>query len=142
MGRTWAWGAVGGIASAVGQHVSGLFRDAGITKANTLVRDAMLNPELAQALLKVTPSAKISGRDWATLRNALARNAVFSTMARDRGKAYAKGGAVKPNHEHLVKQLIDLAEEAKRAEKERTKPILNVADNIVTLALAKAQEAI
>jgi hypothetical protein len=31
-----------------------MLRGAGIAKANTLVRDAMLNPELARELLKVT----------------------------------------------------------------------------------------
>ena len=37
---------------------------------------------------------------------------------------------------------MNLAEEAKRFEKQRTKPILNVPDNVVTTALAKAQAAI
>jgi hypothetical protein len=65
---------------------------AGITKANTLVRDAMLNPELARELLKATPNARISGRDWTTLRNALAKNAVFNaTVARSSSSNMAQG---------------------------------------------------
>ena len=58
--------------------------------------------------------------------------------------AYAKGGAVKarPTHEFLVARLMRLAEEAKRAEKASTKPILDVPDSTVAKALAKAQEAI
>jgi hypothetical protein len=55
---------------------------------------------------------------------------------------YAKGGAVKMSHKHLVKRLMDLVELAKKDEKEETKPILNIPDDIVTGALAKAQEAI
>ena len=57
--------------------------------------------------------------------------------------AYAKGGKVKkPTHEFLVNRLMALAEKAKRAEKKATAPILNMPDDAVTAALAKAQEAI
>ena len=62
----------------------------------------------------------------------------------DNDLGYAKGGAVKgkPTHEFLVARLMKLAEEAKRAEKASTKPILDVPDSTVAKALAKAQEAI
>jgi hypothetical protein len=60
----------------------------------------------------------------------------------DDQQPYAKGGSVKPKHEHLVFRLMSLAESAKRAEKQHTKQILNVPDNAVTTALAKAQAAI
>ena len=57
--------------------------------------------------------------------------------------AYAKGGKVKkPSHEFLVQRLMNLAEKAKREEKKATAPILNMPDDAVTAALAKAQEAI
>ena len=56
---------------------------------------------------------------------------------------YAKGGPVKkPSHEFLVQRLMNLAEKAKREEKKRTAPILNMPDAAVTAALRKAQEAI
>ena len=56
---------------------------------------------------------------------------------------YARGGKVKkPSHEYLVNRLMALAEKAKRAEKKHTAPILNMPDDAVTAALAKAQEAI
>lgn len=56
---------------------------------------------------------------------------------------YAKGGQVKkPTHEFLVNRLMKLAEKAKREEKKITAPILNMPDDAVTTALAKAQEAI
>ena len=57
--------------------------------------------------------------------------------------AYAKGGKVKkPSHKFLVNRLMALAEKAKRAEKKATAPSLNMPDDTVTAALAKAQEAI
>jgi hypothetical protein len=65
------------------------------------------------------------------------------SMGRQLQPAYAKGGKVKrPTHEYLVQRLMKLAEEAKREEKRRTAPILNMPDDTVTLALRKAQEAI
>ena len=59
-------------------------------------------------------------------------------------QAYARGGSVKPKmtHEQLVDRLMKMVEKAKRAEKKRTKPILNVPDNAVAAALKKAQAAI
>ena len=66
---------------------------------------------------------------------------VLSAPTGDNG--YAKGGKVKkPSHEYLVNRLMALAEKAKRAEKKATAPILNLPDDTVTAALAKAQEAI
>ena len=53
---------------------------------------------------------------------------------------YARGGKVKkPTHEFLVTRLMALAEKAKKAEKKHTAPILNMPDDAVTMALAKAQ---
>ena len=136
------WGAIMGASGAIGEHMAMMLRGSGIAKANMLVRDAMLDPELARQLLKVTPTARITGADMATLGKALAKNAVFNAAAADRGKGYAQGGAVKPKHAHLVARLMSLAESAKRAEKQRTKAILSVPDNAVTTALAKANAAI
>jgi flagellar hook-basal body complex protein FliE len=57
--------------------------------------------------------------------------------------AYAKGGSVKkPTHEFLVQRLMKLAEKAKKAEKKVTAPILNMPDDTVTDALARAQKAL
>ena len=137
-----AWGATMGAASAAGEHLMMVLRGAGLAKANTLVRDAMLDPELARDLLKVSPFPRISGGDWETLSKALARNAVFGAMAAERGKGYAKGGSVKSSHDRLVSRLMSLAETAKREEKARTKSILGVPDDAVTTALARANAAI
>ena len=61
----------------------------------------------------------------------------------DQQPQYARGGKVKkPSHEYLVNRLMALAEKAKGAEKKHTAPILNMPDDAVTAALAKAQEAI
>ena len=48
----------------------------------------------------------------------------------------------KPSHEFLVNRLMNLVEAAKKAEKERTKPMLGVPDEIVANALAAAQRAL
>jgi hypothetical protein len=57
--------------------------------------------------------------------------------------SFAKGGSVKkPSHEFLVNRLMNMVEKAKRAEKERTKPMLGVPDEIVANALAAAQRAL
>jgi flagellar hook-basal body complex protein FliE len=61
----------------------------------------------------------------------------------DQQPAYAKGGSVKkPTHEFLVQRLMKLAEKAKKTEKKVTAPILNMPDDTVTDALARAQKAL
>jgi len=148
-------GAMMGVGTAVANHFSQMLRGAGMAKSSELVRDAIQNPEFGRVLLETSPGTKITGRDLATLRAALAKNAATNAAATVRGPAYgnrfsytergyAKGGAVKgkPTHEFLVARLMRLAEEAKRAEKASTKPILDVPDSTVATALAKAQEAI
>ena len=57
---------------------------------------------------------------------------------------YAAGGSVKKRmtHEQLVQRLLDLAEKAKKATNEDTKPLLKVPDEAVVKALAVAQQAI
>lgn len=71
---------IGGAGSAVGQHILGGMRDAGMRKAGDLVRDAMLDPELARALLAKAPVAANRGSEI-TLRQQLGRLAVFSGAA-------------------------------------------------------------
>ena len=58
--------------------------------------------------------------------------------------ARATGGAIKKrmSHEQLVKRLLDLAEKAKDATNDETKPLLKVPDETVVKALAVAQRAI
>jgi hypothetical protein len=57
--------------------------------------------------------------------------------------ARASGGGVKkPTHEQLLARLMNMVERAKKAEKNRTKPMLSVPDEIVANALAAAQRAI
>jgi hypothetical protein len=52
------------------------------------------------------------------------------------------GGKVQTGHQHLVDRLFRLAETSKKAEKDRTKPLLNVPDEAVAHALEIAQKAI
>lgn len=53
----------------------------------------------------------------------------------------AAGGKVR-SHEELVQRLMMLAEQAKKTENKKTKPLLNVPDNTVVKALDIAQRAI
>jgi hypothetical protein len=93
-------------AGLLGKTLVSRMREAGIAKANTLVRDAMLNPELAATLLKrapIKPGAGVAD----TLMRMLARNSMFgaTTAARENNRpqqqsvpAYATGGRIAVNH--------------------------------------------
>ena len=98
-------GAGVGAALGLGEHVLAARRMAGLAKANTMVRDAMLNPELAMALLKRAPIKPGLGSE-AVLTKLLARNSMFgaTTAARESNRpqqqpapAYATGGRVAVN---------------------------------------------
>ena len=52
------------------------------------------------------------------------------------------GGKVQAGHQHLVDRLFRLVETSKKAEKDRTKSLLNVPDEAVAHALEIAQKAI
>lgn len=71
-------GAMIGAALGGGQHVIAGMRNAGLTKANMMVRDAMLNPELALALLRKAPVTPGRGSEY-TFAKMLARNSVFAS---------------------------------------------------------------
>ena len=98
-------GAGVGAALGLGEHILAAKRMAGLAKANTMVRDAMLNPELAMALLKRAPIKPGLGSE-AALTKLLARNSMFgaTTAARESNRpqqrpapAYATGGRVAVN---------------------------------------------
>ena len=100
-------GAGVGAALGLGEHLLAARRMAGLAKANTLVRDAMLNPELAMALLKRAPIKPGLGSE-AVLTKLLARNSMFgaTTAARENNRgaqqqpapAYATGGRIAVNN--------------------------------------------
>lgn len=99
-------GAGVGAALKLGEHILAAKRMAGLAKANTMVRDVMLNPELAMALLKRAPIKPGLGSE-AVLTKLLARNSMFgaTTAARESNRpqqqqpapAYATGGRVVVN---------------------------------------------
>ena len=96
-----------GAALGLGEHLLAAKRMAGLAKANTLVRDAMFNPELAMALLKRAPIKPGLGSE-AVLTKLLARNSMFgaTTAARENNRgaqqqpvpAYATGGRIAVNN--------------------------------------------
>jgi hypothetical protein len=105
-------GAGVGAALGLGEHILAAKRMAGLAKANTLVRDAMLNPELAMALLKHAPIKPGLGSE-PTLTKMLARNSMFgaTTAARESNRpqqpapAYARGGRIGSNDNPLLRSF-------------------------------------
>ncbi|MFG1433192.1 hypothetical protein V5F44_19385 [Xanthobacter sp. V2C-8] len=72
VGGTWAGGPFAGIAAGMGAKAINAARRAGMEKVDDLVRDALLDPALAQALMKKTAS----GRGTETLTRRLLHNAL------------------------------------------------------------------
>jgi len=70
---------LGTLAGIVGTHVLGGMREAGIRSVEDLVRDAMLNPELAKSLLAKAPKKIDTGSEM-TLANKLRRVGMFSAV--------------------------------------------------------------
>lgn len=66
------FGPLGAVGGYVGAHVLGSMRTAGITKINDLVRDAMLDPQLAKTLLMKAPK-RLNGGSERSLVERLAR---------------------------------------------------------------------
>ena len=57
--------------------------------------------------------------------------------------ATSNGGPVKKlTHEQLLARFMNLVEKAKTAEKERTKPLLSVPDDVIANALAATQRVL
>ena len=118
-------GAGVGAALGLGEHILAAKRMAGLAKANTLVRDAMLNPELAMALLKHAPIKPGLGSE-AALTKLLARNSMFgaTTAARENNRpqqpvpAYARGGRIGSNDNPLLRSF-GLARSATVGERSR-----------------------
>jgi hypothetical protein len=118
--------------------------DEAVRQRSPLYRDrlAATPPTMSEAAPVVSNSLKGAASTAATPDGT---NSYAPTLGQplDPNQFYAKGGKVKkPTHEFLVQRLMNLAEKAKRAEKKVTAPILNMPDDTVTAALAKASEAI
>lgn len=73
----------GGLAGAVGSHVVYALRSAGIRSVDDLVKDAMLDPEIAKALLMKAPKRPDTG-SAVTLASKLRRVAAFSAVQNNR----------------------------------------------------------
>lgn len=72
IGGTWAGGPLAGLAAGMGAKAINAARRAGMRKVDDLVRDALLDPALAQALMKKTAT----GRGTQTLTRRLLHNAL------------------------------------------------------------------
>ena len=145
LGNEWGGplgGAAGAVMPLVGRGMRGIqnnMAQGALDRASTLIRSrAPLSQEMqAGAPLQNTPATTpaITGARSLALQS--------QPQPQPNQPQYAKGGKVKkPSHAFLVNRLMALAEKAKRTEKKATAPILNMPDDVVTSALAKAQEAI
>ncbi|WP_155773389.1 hypothetical protein [Rhizobium leguminosarum] len=79
-------GPVGAVAGVIGSHVLGSMREAGIRNIEDLIRDAMLRPDLAKALLMKAPKRVDTGSELtlaAKLRNLTAFSAAQSQKQND-----------------------------------------------------------
>jgi hypothetical protein len=114
--------------SRVGQSVSGAARAVG---AAAPAASALLTNTQAAQHDVAPPEQPPSGDN-------------FWGQAKGGRVSRAAGGPVKKHmtHEQLVQRLLDLAEKAKKATNEDTKPLLKVPDETVVKALAVAQQAI
>ncbi|WP_454917090.1 hypothetical protein [Xanthobacter sediminis] len=72
VGGTWAGGPLAGIAAAMGAKAINAARRAGMSKVDDLVRDALLDPALAKALMQKSAT----GRGTLTLTRRLLHNAL------------------------------------------------------------------
>ena len=156
-------GAAGGLLGAIGNHIIGNARNAGLTKVQDMVVEILLNPELAlPALERVTASSKPAGN---TLAAAFKKLPVYGLSGAGAGKQedandYAKmygekaaggsvgrigrasGGKVSHDIAPLVSRLMGIANQAKKATDNNTKPLLDAPDASIVKALRVANQAI
>jgi len=148
-GDPWLGSTIGGMLGAA-YHPIALAREAGITSMHGLIREAMLNPELANSLLQRNPIRPNTGSD-VNLSRALARMSVYSGIgaeANEPERGYevratrASGGRITSHHRAKAQALINAADRAKKAHNGNTKPILDMPDETVAKALSLADQAI
>jgi hypothetical protein len=70
-------GGLGGVATVLGRNVLGRMREAGMTKVDDLIRQAMLDPELARLLLGKAPAKPDTGSAM-TIAHRLRRLSVYA----------------------------------------------------------------
>jgi hypothetical protein len=70
-------GGLGGVATVLGKNVLGRMREAGMTKVDDLIRQAMLDPELARMLLGKAPAKPDTGSAM-TIAHRLRRLSIYA----------------------------------------------------------------
>ena len=76
-------GALTGIAGVLGKNVIGRMHEAGMERVSDLIRQAMLDPELARVLLSKAPAKPDAGSAM-TLAHRLRRLSVYAPTAMNR----------------------------------------------------------
>ena len=141
-----------GVIAGAAYHPIASMREAGIANMADLMKQALLHPEVARALVARVPNRPNVGSERAltTALNQLSLYAV-PTYVREResepvegrvGRAH--GGRIGRMSEHRSKadSLIRDAERAKKELGQTTKPILEMSDETVAKALSIADQAI
>jgi hypothetical protein len=100
-------GAVAGAAGAIGKHIAGAMRSAGFAKVDDLVKEALLNPDLAKALLMKAPVKSGVGSDL-TLAHQLRRLSMFAAAPQatnpSEPPARASGGKPLPSYAYAPRR--------------------------------------
>ena len=149
-GNNVAYGALGGAAlGAVAMRHA--YRQKAVAEAVAKMLTDTANPAISAR----TMQAMGSSPDWIRALSAVQQRALTLSPAEmklagqrqqqlHQNTSYAKGGKVKgqASHEELVQRLIDLAEKAKKTEKNVTKPLLKAPDHAIIKALAVAKQSI
>lgn len=138
-------GIVGGISAAIANNVLNNMRKAGLAKVEDAIVEALLNPDLAAAMLKRVPDKPNIGAD-VVLGQAFRRLPVigFSGVSDDSEARLgrASGGRTMSGVEQAAEALVRAAEMTKKDLGRETEVLLNQDDNSIAKALEVANQAI
>lgn len=138
-------GILGGISAAIGNNVLNNMRKAGLAKVEDALVEALLNPDLAAAMLKRISDKPNVGAD-VVLGQAIRRLPVIgfsgATPDGEPRVARASGGRTMDGIEQAANALVMAAESTKKALGRETEALLNQDDNSIAKALEVANQAI
>lgn len=136
-GELGVTGAISSMVSTVGAHVAQSMRAAGLKNVDDIVREALLNPEFAKALLMKQSPAQIKNASQSTLAHIIARTIAYPELRRDDRAQRASGGRIQ-KRDYPAKRASLIEREAERVKKAlggELRPLMNEPDHIVASAL-------
>lgn len=136
-GELGVTGAISSMVSTVGAHVAQSMRAAGLKNVDDIVREALLNPEFAKALLMKQSPAQIKNASQSPLAHIIARTIAYPELRRDDRAQRASGGRIQ-KRDYPAKRASLIEREAERVKKAlggELRPLMNEPDHIVASAL-------